>query len=121
MNLGYHLIIGVAGELLVPESRGRFFLTSIAPDLTLLFNELKIRFLRQPFSADRVDAISFVAYHLVHSLWVTIMLFLISPLLGTAHLIHIVADWFTHTGRFAAMPLYPIIRWRIPFGREILK
>lgn len=120
MNLRYHLAVGIIGEVVVP-SHGLFLLFSIAPDVPLIFNEIKLRREKRRFDPEAVSPEAFFMYHLCHSIFVTALLWSLSAPAGAAHLIHVVADWFTHTGRFAAMPFYPFWQYRIKFGREILK
>lgn len=120
MNIKYHLAVGVIGEAVVP-SHGLFLLFSIAPDFPLILNEIKLRREKKKFDANAVSNEAFFGYHLTHSLLATFILFSVHPAAGWAHLIHAVADWFTHTGRFAAMPFFPFWQYRIKFGREILK
>jgi hypothetical protein len=120
MNFKYHLLVGVAAEIVCP-SQGLMLLGCIWPDLSLIGNEYRIRRQAIEFDPLGVDAFSFHLYHFCHSLWVSLFLFLMMPRLGYAHLLHIIPDWFTHTGRFSAMPLYPLSGYRIKFGREVLK
>ncbi len=96
------------------------FVASVVPDLTLAFNEFRLAYTGRRFDPANVDGYSYVAYHLAHSVWVTAILAAIDWRLACGHLVHIIPDWFTHTGRFAAMPLYPILTKRIE-GWEILK
>lgn len=120
MNLKYHASIGILGELIL-GAKGLFLLASIAPDLTLVYNELKNISNKNKFDSEKVDKYSYFFYHCSHSLFISIFLIQINFYIGFGHFIHVIADWFTHTGRFAAMPFYPFIKWRITFGRNILK
>lgn len=120
MNIVYHATVAAAADVAL-EGRGILFLVGLLPDLTLLFNEARLRYERRPFDPEAVDVYSYRAYHLAHSLWVTAAMFgALDWRFGIAHLLHIVPDWVTHTGRFAAMPLYPLSKQRLE-GWEILK
>lgn len=122
MNIRHHATIGFLGLFAVNEPLlGPFFIASIAPDVTLLGNELKNLILWRKFDPEAVDPVSFAAYHCAHSLFVTLVLYFLWPTAALGHLIHVVCDWFTHTGRFTAMPFYPFSTWKFPYGREILK
>lgn len=120
MNIKYHAAVGLIGEAIVP-SYGMFFLMSIAPDVPLIANEFRLRKYGLAFDAQAVPEHTMRAYHATHCLAVTVALTFISHSLAVAHLLHIVSDWFTHTGRFAARPLFPISSWSIPFGKDVLK
>ncbi len=102
------------------HGNGVLFAASIAPDLTLAFNELRLTYTKRKFDPATVDTYSYTAYHLAHSLLITAVLASLDWRLACGHLVHIIPDWFTHTGRFAAMPLYPIFTTRIE-GWEVLK
>jgi hypothetical protein len=119
MHLKYHALVGLIGDVAL-NGHGVVFVASIAPDLTLLFNELRLRYKKQRFSPALVDEYSFTAYHLAHSTFTTALLYFIDWRLACGHLLHTIPDWFTHTGRFSAMPLYPFSRFRIE-GWEVLK
>lgn len=121
MNIKYHLMLGLVTESILGDLNGTILLISLCPDLTLIFNEVKIRIQGERFDPDKVDHISFFLYHSAHSLIITIILLSIDWQWAVAHLIHIVPDWFTHTGRFSAMPLFPLNKARVTFGREVLK
>ena len=121
MNIKYHLMLGLAAEAILGDLTGTILFISMAPDLTLLFNELKIRIKRQKFDPYHVDPYSFALYHTAHSLIITIILLSVEWGWAVAHLIHIIPDWFTHTGRFSAMPFYPLSDYKLKCGREVLK
>lgn len=120
MNIKYHAAAGVIGEIVVP-SGGLFLLFSVLPDFPLLLNEIKLQTEDKKFDPMEVSDRAFFWYHTFHSLPVTAFLLSYSVPAGLAHLLHVVADWFTHTGRFAAMPFFPMLKYKIKFGREILK
>lgn len=119
MNLIYHSIIGL-GLFLVTDSK-EILLASILPDITLLYNEFKLFKTKRKFNEVEVDIVSYRLYHLVHSLLFCSICFLLNFDFGVGLLIHQICDWLTHTGRFSTMPLYPLLKWKIPFGRNILK
>lgn len=125
MHFKYHAAIGLIGEgvcaLANVPSSGLFFLVSVAPDFPLLPNEIRLRIGKGTFREENVSGLAHSLYMLAHSSLLTLLLLLVSPVAAAAHLIHTVADWFTHVGRFATMPLYPISRKQISFGRNILK
>jgi hypothetical protein len=120
MNIKYHLAIGVAGEVIYP-SKGMFLLFSVLPDAPLIMNEIKIIKQKIAYNENDVPELTVKFYHLFHSLFVTAVLFAINPVISMAHLIHIVSDWFTHIGRFASKPFYPLSDAQVKFGRNILK
>jgi len=120
MNLIYHAAVGIVGDVAL-DAKGVFFIGSIWPDLTLLYNEIKIRVTGKPFNPYEVDRFSVNFYRLTHSSLITFLLCFINYNLSLAHLVHMFFDWFTHTGRFATMPLFPFTKYKISFGKEILK
>lgn len=125
MNIKYHALVGIVGEAVaylahVP-AHGAFFVASIAPDFPLLANEIRMLIKREAFDPWKVPTPIFNAYHVTHSLFVSALLMWLLPAAGFGHLIHAITDWFTHTGRFASKPFYPVSNYTIKFGREILK
>lgn len=119
MNLIYHSIVGVSLYLIFDSKE--MLISSILPDLTLGYNEIKLFLNKKRFDENEVDNISYTIYHLVHSLLFCFICFIINFDFGVGLLIHQICDWFTHTGRFSTIPLYPLLKWKIPFGRNILK
>lgn len=125
MHFKYHATLGILGEAVcyaanIP-SNGVFLLFSVAPDLPLLRNELRIRRQGQSFDENSVPDISYNLYMLFHSSLITLLLLMLSPVAAFAHFLHTFSDWFTHTGRFATKPLFPINRYQVKFGRNVLK
>lgn len=96
-------------------------LFSVLPDTPLIFNEILLIKNKQRFDPWKVPAYVMICYKTTHSLF---FLFIIYWLFGyhatIAFGVHQITDWFTHTGRFAAVPLFPY-KYKIKFGREILK
>lgn len=121
MNIAYHAAIGATGFILFPEDKLLFFLASIAPDFALIPNEIRLRIRNEKFNEWKVPRFEVCLYHLTHSLFVTALLYFINPVCFLGHFIHIVCDWFTHTGRFSARPFFPVSRCQVTFGRNILK
>lgn len=120
MNIKYHALTSAAVTVAL-DGNGWMFLLGLAPDFTLIYNEFKIRIQGKPFDPTLVDPATLVCYRLAHSLFVSLTLWLCFDWrFACAHLMHIIPDWFTHTGTFAARPFYPIANWAIE-GREVLK
>ena len=96
MNLFGHFIIGAAGYAITSEPL--FFVGSIIPDVVLIPNELK----SQTFNKWDVRFKS--AYDLTHSLFAPIVVWLLSPSMAIAWLLHIVIDIPFHTSSFRWKP-----------------
>jgi membrane-bound metal-dependent hydrolase YbcI (DUF457 family) len=120
MNVKYHLACGVALDL-AAGTKGIMTLFSVLPDTPLLLNEYHLWKEKRAFKAEDVSRDVMEAYFLSHSLFAAQAISIFSHRAALAYLIHIVADWFTHTGRFASRPFYPAFNYQIKFGREILK
>ncbi len=118
MNVKYHIACGLVLDVSL-GTHGVMTLFSILPDSPLVFNEIKL-YPDRPFNADDVPNWIFNLYMTTHSLFFLPLVFSVSHLGGWAYLIHIITDWFTHTGRFSSLPLFPF-PYQIKFGREILK
>jgi membrane-bound metal-dependent hydrolase YbcI (DUF457 family) len=119
MNIKYHLACGIVLDLGF-GTKGLMTLFSVLPDFPLIFNEYHLFKHRLPFRAQYVSDWVLQGYFLTHSLHCLTIVTFFSRHAGLAYGLHIVADWFTHTGRFAAKPFYPH-SYTIKFGREILK
>ncbi len=119
MNLKYHVLCGVVLEYALP-SNGMMLLVSIIPDLTLIKNEYNIIKYKKKFNENDVTDKEFKLYMICHSVFITIILSIFNVKIAFSHLLHISFDWFTHIGRFTAMPLYPI-KYKFKYGRNILK
>lgn len=74
MNIKYHLMLGLAAEAILGDLKGSILLISMSPDMTLIFNEVKIRSQGEQFDPEKVDHISFFLYHSAHNLIITIIL-----------------------------------------------
>ena len=115
MNIIYHTSIGVAGLLITHDPM--FLVGSVIQDVTLLYNEI----VNRPFNPTKVDRVSMFMYSVVHSVWVVLLAFLVSPTFGIAYAIHVGTDSFTHTGKFAWKPYYPLSNYHVTYGKEVLK
>lgn len=119
MNIKYHLATGLILDLAF-HTRGVMTIASILPDTPLILNEIKLWKNNEKFSAEKVHPLILNAYFCTHSLWFSgLTLFLGLPFFA-GYLIHIICDWFTHTGIFASRPIYPA-PFKIKFGKDILK
>lgn len=118
MNIKYHIVCGLCIDYTL-KTFPLNTLSSIAPDLPLIGNEIYLIKNKAKFNADKVTEKIMTTYRLTHSFVVPLMLFNASFFWG--YLIHLTSDLFTHTGRFTAMPFYPFSSWRFPWGRNILK
>jgi hypothetical protein len=119
MNVKYHLGLGIIIDLSL-GTKGLMTLYSIIPDLPMLVNEVKLLIRKEKFDPLKVNHIIWYAYMLTHSLFILPLIYAISPHGCVAYLIHLICDWFTHTGRFSSRPFHPF-PYTITFGREILK
>lgn len=121
MNVKYHVACGVVMDLYF-GTKGLMTLFSVLPDSPLILNEIRIRKEKIPFKAEEVPDTIFFFYMYFHSLIFTSFIGIwFGKFALIAWAVHIVADWFTHTGRFSAMPFFPFSHYQIKFGREILK
>lgn len=122
MHAKYHIACGTVLDLIF-GTFGLMTLFSVLPDFPLLVNEYKLIKEKRRFRAEEVNEYIMRAYFLTHSVFVPILalLFHANYLWVLAYGIHIVCDWFTHTGVFAARPFYPVWHYRVKFGKEILK
>jgi len=118
MNIKYHFAVSTAGSLIYGPL---FFIAGMAPDLTLARNEYKLWKYKLSFKEDAVSLTEWHIYMMAHSLFCSGALFLIDYRLGLGHLFHIIPDWFTHKGRFSALPFYPYQGIKILCGKNILK
>jgi hypothetical protein len=121
MHVKYHLACGVALDLYF-KTYGLLTLFSVIPDAPMVCNELRLFLEDKKFHPEEVPDVIFNFYMAYHSTFmIPVIYFAFGKLEALAYTIHIIADWFTHTGRFASMPLYPLSHYQIKFGREILK
>ena len=120
MNIKYHLACGVVLDLIF-QSKGIATVFSVLPDTPLLINEFNLIKNKKKFNAEEVDERIVKTYFFTHSLFLTAPYYFIHPIAALGHLVHIVADWFTHTGRFSSRPFYPFNKYQVKFGREVLK
>lgn len=115
----YHATLGVVGYAITKEPL--FLVGSVIPDFALIYNEAKLRIKKIPFDDSKVDSVTLFMYRFTHSLLFLIIPFMINFWFGVAWLIHQLTDWFTHVGVFSTMPLFPLSKKSIKFGRNILK
>lgn len=120
MNIRYHLAIGIGLDLMC-DTKGLMTAYSVLPDFPLIYNEVKLWRTKRKFVASEVDQTVVDFYMITHSLWFCSFALFVSPSGFVAYLLHIIFDWFTHTGRFAGKPFFPFNNYTIKFGREILK
>lgn len=120
MNIRYHAAVAVIVDVAL-SGHGLFAAVSLAPDLTLAFNEYRLIKTGRTFDPTEVDRYTLFAYRLAHSFLLTLALLLIFDWrFACSHLSHILPDLFTHTGIFAARPLYPLSKLKVE-GWEMLK
>jgi len=105
MHLKWHLLSGVIG---IPQFGFIFFIGAVVPDLPLIYNEIKIRKARKPFNSNTLSKVELIIYRVFHSILLTIVLWLFKPELAGGILLHIILDAFTHSGKMAWQPLYPL-------------
>lgn len=120
MNIKYHALCGIVMDSYF-KTNGLCTLFSILPDSPLILNEVKLLRTRSKFNALNIHPKIIQAYFITHSIYVPPLIYYFNPILAIAYLVHIITDWFTHTGLFSAKPLYPLNSYTIKFGREILK
>jgi membrane-bound metal-dependent hydrolase YbcI (DUF457 family) len=119
MNIKYHLACGIALDFTF-GTKGIMTLFSVLPDAPLLLNEYRLFRDHKKFDPEDVPQWVLDGYFLTHSLHVWSLVTYLSRPAGIAYGVHIVADWFTHAGRFAAKPFYPH-PYTMKFGKDILK
>lgn len=120
MNVKYHVACGVALDLYF-GTPGTLTLFSVLPDTPLIANEYRLWKDKRPFKEWEVPCNLVHAYFLTHSVFALMFVLGLDWKWGLAYFVHLFADLFTHTGRFASKPFYPISRWQFPWGRNILK
>ena len=121
MHIKYHVACGIALDVTF-KTYGIMTLFSILPDAPLIFNEIKLIREKKAFDPNTIDNRIMNLYRFTHGLpFLSILALYLDWTLVLAFGIHQVADWFTHTGRFASQPLFPFHNYTVPFGREVLK
>ena len=120
MNIKYHAAIGVVLDFAL-GTHGLMTFASVIPDAPLIVNEIRMIIHKETFDPLKVQPWVAKGYFISHSLWFCWLIIFISPPAFFAYLIHILTDWFTHTGVFASKPMYPFLNWQIDFGRDVLK
>jgi membrane-bound metal-dependent hydrolase YbcI (DUF457 family) len=120
MNIKYHVACGILLDLSL-GTRGIMVLCSLLPDLPLVGNELRLWRTKSRFNENEVKDGALAFYLLTHSLLILPIIYYLFGLGVVAYGVHIVADWFTHTGRFSAKPFYPLCSYTLRFGKEFLK
>jgi len=119
MNFLYHTSLGVIGTIITDDPM--FLVGSIIPDITMMFNEIIIRKNKQEFDENKVKPWILNSYRFLHSLVILPLIWLLGINFFIGYVIHQVTDWFTHVGRFATMPFYPLNKYQFKFGKNILK
>jgi len=114
MNIIYHCVAGGIGTIVTGSPW--FFIGSIVPDIPMSINEA----MSTEFIPEDVPDVIVLMYRVFHSLFILLPLYYINPYLTLGYGVHLLCDGFSHTGRFTWMPMYPI-KWRFPWGKEILK
>lgn len=120
MNIKYHFLIGVCGEL-AAKSDGQFLIGSIILDTVLIPNEFYIRKNKIKFDPDLVNKDLVNIYHFIHSIWIPIFTMPYYPIFSIGYFIHIFFDIFSHTGIFSTKIFYPFSNFTFSIGRDILK
>src|SRR3989304_6174642 len=106
MMLPAHSIVGVIGRIVFNWG---FLLGSILPDISLLYNEIKIQTRRKKFDPSEVSKIELSIYRFTHSL-IFVFLLIPFPSIALGCLFHQVMDWYSHDGIFKTMIFYPFSR-----------
>jgi len=119
MNALYHIGLGVIGTVVTGDPL--FLLGSVIPDITMMFNEIDLRLNKTEFNEDNVKPWILTTYRILHSVLILPLIYLFGINFFVGYLIHQITDWFTHTGKFATMPIYPISKYQFKFGKNILK
>jgi len=101
-----HAIVGVIGSIVFNWG---FLLGSILPDISLLYNEIKIQTRRKKFDPSEVSKIELSIYRFTHSL-IFVFLLIPFPSIALGCLFHQVMDWYSHDGIFKTMIFYPFSR-----------
>lgn len=120
MNIKYHLLCGVILDCTVTKFPIGI-ISSVIPDVPLIANEIRLIKNKQKFNQNDVSNILIQCYFATHSLLILPLLAIAVPHYLAGYALHILTDLFTHTGRFTARPFFPLIDWRFPWGRNILK
>lgn len=120
MNIVYHASMGLALDV-VFNTGLTMTVCSVLPDLPLIKNEMRLIKEKRRFNEREISEQTIAFYRLTHSLFFCPLLLAWSKPAFFAYLMHIICDLFTHTGRFAAQPFFPISNWTFPYGRNILK
>lgn len=119
MNAFYHLSLGIVGTLITDDPM--FLVGSIIPDITMMFNEIELRSKRKQFDENKVKPWVVNSYRILHSLLILPLVFLLGINFFIGYLLHQISDWFTHVGKFATMPFYPLSKYQFKFGKNVLK
>ena len=105
MHFKWHLLSGVVGA---PQFGLIFLVGAVIPDLPLIWNEIKIQKTGKSFDSNSLSKVELTMYRVSHSILLVIGLGLIKPELAGGVLLHIIIDAFTHSGKMAWQPLYPL-------------
>lgn len=119
MNIKYHIVCGVILDISF-QTKGIMTVFSILPDTPLLINEISLIKNKRKFDEWDISNFTMILYKCTHSLLVLPLIYKLHTFAWFAWLVHQVCDWFTHTGRFTAMPIFPF-SYKVKFGRNILK
>lgn len=122
MNIKYHLACGIMIDVAC-GTKGVGTLFSVFPDFPLIANEAENFWKHRKFDPENVRESVLSMYFITHSVLMPLLIYYAtnSYVAVLAYGIHIVTDWFTHTGRFSSKPFYPFSDWAVKFGRDILK
>lgn len=107
MNIIGHISIGVIGSLIFND--WFFLLGSVIPDISLIVNEINLRFKNIKFNKFNVYGKDI--YDITHSVYILIPLFFISKILFISYLIHLCVDVPFHTSSFRWKP-FLLNRWK---------
>lgn len=119
MNIKYHLLVATTGS--IATGNLLFGIGHMIPDIPLIPNEIKLIKRKEKFDERKVDKEIVFLYHCYHSLLMTALLYVIDPRVAAGHFVHTLCDSFTHVGTFATRPFYPLSKYAITYGRNILK
>ena len=120
MNIKYHLLCGVALDCTVTKFPIGM-ISSVIPDVPLIANEIRLIKNKKKFDDNDLSELVMRCYFATHSMLILPFLLIAAPNYVSGYALHILTDLFTHTGRFTARPFFPLIDWRFPWGRNILK
>ena len=111
---------GISQDLLL-ETFPIATIVCVLPDVPLIKNEINLQLNNQKFDEKKISEFTKNLYFLFHSIFAIVIAFLINFNIGVAWFVHVFFDLFTHSGYLSLRPFYPLIKWRFPWGKNILK